>query len=183
MPATKKRLIAEIRDRIESGERRQSVYDDLVSKDENPNELAEIITSIPSLERRKKHKSLYAWLIGLLAVAAAIDLYLLSYGALLYDLLLIRVVYTYRIKYFGWIWFRALISFILFLALFVLSIVNGKDTGSLPLLGFIFTLFIPTAFIAYRLENALTTDYLIKGERYIDENGYEKTRVYHEFME
>lgn len=145
--------------------------------------MAEILLNIPSLSRRKENKKLFIWLLALLSVSGVIDLLALSYVGLIYDILLIYVVFTYNIKYFGWIWFRAIISLFVLIIVILLNKANQNSPTSLPGAILVMGILIPTVLISIKLEKKLSSGYSVRKDFYIDSQGNESTQIIHEFAE
>ncbi|MEI6575827.1 MAG: hypothetical protein WCO63_06580 [Bacteroidota bacterium] len=182
-PVDTKKIKSSIIRKIKQGISKQQIYDELVPVYLDRNAIAAILNGTPSLLRRNNNKSPYIWLLVLLGLSAVLDLAVLSYPSLIWDIALIYIVADYKIKHFSWIWFRAIISIFILIVILILNTYQSQTLTSLIGTALVMVILIPTLIVSVKLEHRLSSKFAVRRVQFIDDAGNETSEIIHEFEE
>jgi hypothetical protein len=177
-------LKSKIRERISSGSTKQEIYNDLILEYSNRKQIAEILDDFVAKKTSEKYKGLNTMLLASLSIIAFIDLAGLNIIAIVIDAFLIYQVYNFNVKYYTWIAVRGFFSIIVVGLILIFNKSLDFNNFNVIVVLIITFLLIAIAFgLGFYLSNRLSPDYKETKEFYVNEDGENRLRYVHEFVD
>jgi hypothetical protein len=171
-----------VKDLLKKGKSKQEVYEELIKKYNNRNQVADILRFIPSIERNKKYGIWNTIYLIYLSIFLLITIVIPTIGTTVFFLLALLIALK-KFEYYYWNTIFGVVTLILYAIIIAIAGTYFKNDGPEERIMHAFVIFNTLIFIyaGIFLPKILTPKYIKNEERYKDDDGKERIRVIHVF--